>query len=98
MDGKHNAKVRPDRLDMLLATGVADPATGEPIFITYRDIPKFVDEIFYQAYAWYAMVKLLEYPPYPGGWMDWPSVAVDILAAFTHEKNLIEHEAVEKKP
>jgi len=68
------------------------------VFITYREIPAYVNETFYQAYSWYALVKLLEYPPYPGGWMDWPSVAVDVLAAFTYEQNLIEQEALEKKP
>lgn len=90
--------MRPDRLDVPLPTGVSDPVSGEPVSITYRDIPRYIDDVFYQAYSWYAMVKLLEYPPYPGGWMDWPSVAVDVLAAFTYEQNLIEQEAPEKKP
>uniref|UniRef100_A0A7C3EBW5 Uncharacterized protein n=1 Tax=Gracilinema caldarium TaxID=215591 RepID=A0A7C3EBW5_9SPIR len=90
--------MRPDRLDVPLPTGVSDPVSGEPVFITYRDIPKYIDDVFYQAYSWYAMVKLLEYPPYPGGWMDWPSVAVDVLAAFTYEQNLIDQKTPEEKP
>ena len=89
--------MRPERLDSLLPTGVIDPATGDGVFITYRDIPKYVDDIFYQAYSWYTLVKLLEYPPYSGGWMDWPAVAVDVLAAFTLEQNILEQEALEKK-
>ncbi|WP_304223127.1 hypothetical protein [Gracilinema caldarium] len=89
--------MRPERLDAPLSTGVTDPATGEPVFITYREIPKYVNDEFFQAYSWYALVKLLEYPPYPGGWMDWPAVAVDVLAAFTLEQNLMEQEALAEK-
>lgn len=95
-EGKHEARVRPEKQDNLFSTGVRDEE-GKPIFISYREIGRYVNERFYQAYAWYVMAKLLEpYPPYPGGWMDWPEVAVTVLRAFSLEQKRIEQEQMER--
>ncbi len=95
LDGKHQAKIRPEKRDSLVPTGVLDEE-GKPIFISYRQIPLYVNEQFYQAYSWYVQTKLLApYPPYPGGWMDWPEVAVVVLRAFNLEQNRMEQEQLE---
>lgn len=78
-------------MDMELPTGVTD-AKGEAIFIRYRDIPDYVNEDFFEAYQWWVLSKVMEVPPYSSGWMDWPSVAVAVTAAFNLEQKTMERE------
>ncbi len=54
--------------------------------VTYRDVPAYVDNDFYQAYEWFAFCELMEWPPYEGGWMEWPAVALGVMAAFKLER------------
>ena len=79
-------------MDTVFSTGVTDDER-KPIFLTYRQVGNYVNEQFFQAYSFYMMVKLLEpYSPYPGGWIDWPEVAVIILRAINLEQKRIEQE------
>jgi hypothetical protein len=79
--------VRPGRETQEIPTGLTDQ-DGKPIWVEYRNIPRFVNDAYWKAYEWFVMTEVLAVPPYPGGWMDWPEVGVTVLAAFRTEHNI----------
>lgn len=78
-------------MDLEIPTGIVD-SCGKAVLIRYREIPDFVNDDFFDAYHWWSMCKVLDVPPYDGGWMEWPADAIAVMAAFNIEQRIMDEE------
>lgn len=81
----------PSRRHKEIPTGVTSE-DGNPVFVKYCEVGEYVNQSFFDAYQWWVLNKILEFPPYSSGWMEWPENAVSVISAFNTERNIMDKE------
>lgn len=94
MEGLHlaNSKI-PGRAEALVSTHIKND-DGTLIAVARKDIPKYVNEEFWQYYEIYRMSELFGLPN-GKGWAEEPLDVVEAIAAIKTEFKTIESERME---